>query len=122
VTGEETPPTKFTVGRLARTTLGRVARRGLKVAVHCDGAMQGTASLTIARKTMRRLHLRSTTLARRSIRCVQEGRKVVSLKPSRRVARALRRSHRSVKATVKVRLKPIGGRATTHARRLTLRR
>jgi Domain of Unknown Function (DUF1080)/PKD domain/Beta xylosidase C-terminal Concanavalin A-like domain len=121
--GNEPPTTaKFSLAKLPRTTLGGFARRGLAVEVACGDAMQGSAALTVTRRTMRRLHLRSATLARRSVRCVQAGSKTVTLKPSRKVARALRRSHGSVKATVKVRLKPIGGRASTHARRLTLRR
>jgi PKD repeat protein/type 1 glutamine amidotransferase len=120
--GEAPEPPTFSLAKLPRTKLARFARRGLKVKVRCDDAMQGSAAITVSRKTRRHLHLRSATLARKTVRCGKAGSKTVSLKPSRKVARALRRSHDSVKATVRVRLRPIGGRVTTHTRRLTLRR
>jgi PKD repeat protein/type 1 glutamine amidotransferase len=117
-----TKPPSFRLAKPPRTKLGSFARRGLKVKVTCTDAMQGSAALTVSKSVKRRLHLKSRTLAKRSLRCADAGSKTVTLKPSRKVARALRRSHRAVKAMVQVRLQPIGGRLQTHRRSITLRR
>jgi hypothetical protein len=46
----------------------------------------------------------------------------VTVKPSKQVGRVLRRAHRSVKATLRVRLAAVGDPAKTRTRSLTLRR
>ncbi len=118
---EIVPPT-FELSSLARPKLARLARRGLKVSVDCTGAMQGSAALKVARSVKRRLSLPSTTLARRSVRCATAGSKTVTLKPSRKAAKALRRTKRAVKFTVEVRLAGAGQATQTITRQLTLRR
>jgi hypothetical protein len=46
----------------------------------------------------------------------------VTLKPSKKVGRVLRRARRSVKASLRVRLAAVGEPAKTRTRSLTLRR
>jgi hypothetical protein len=122
VVPEEIVPPKFELGSLARPKLAGLARRGLKVSVDCTATMQGSATLKVTRAVKRRLGLPSATLARRFVRCEQAGVKTVTLKPSRKAARALRRSKRAVRFTVQVRLAGAGQATQVVTRRLTLRR
>jgi PKD repeat protein/glucose/arabinose dehydrogenase/type 1 glutamine amidotransferase len=118
----EVIPPSFGLARLARPTLAGLARRGLKVGVDCTGAMQGSAMLKVTRAVKRRLGLPSAMIARRSVRCATAGVKTITLKPSRKAARVLRRSRRAVRFTVEVRLAGAGQAAQEITRRLTLRR
>ncbi len=115
------PPT-FTLAKLPRMTAGAFARHGLRVKVSCTDAMRGAAALTVSKPTKRKLHLKSRTLARRAIRCADAGAKTVTLKPSHKTARVLRRAHRSIKAALRVSLKAVGHSTRTRTRSVTLRR
>ena len=115
-------PAVFRLAKLPRKSLVGMARRGLKIKVTCTGAMQGSAALKVTRSTRRKLKLRSGTLARKTVRCTTAGTKTVTLKPSKKVAKALRRSKRAVKTTVEVRLKAIGQPTRVVRRSLTLRK
>ena len=116
-------PASFRLAKLPKTTLAQFMRRGLKVKVTCTEAMTGSAALEVARSTARRLGLgKKTALARTSIRCAGAGGKTVTLKPSGKVKRALRRAHGSVRVTLDVRLKAPGESTRKATRKLTLRR
>jgi hypothetical protein len=115
------PPT-FTLAKVPRMTAGGFARHGLRVKVSCTDAMRGAAGLTVSTSTKRKLHLKSSTLARATIRCADAGTKAVTLKPSRKTARVLRRAHRSIKAALRVSLKAVGHSTRTRTRSVTLRR
>jgi regulation of enolase protein 1 (concanavalin A-like superfamily) len=128
-TGGGTPPpvddepASFQLARLPRTTLAQLRQRGLRVRVTCTAAMTGSASLKVTRGTARRLRLGSTTtLARESIRCAGAGSRTVTLKPSAKAKRALRRARGNVKATLAVGLRAPGEPASTTTRRVTFAR
>ncbi len=112
----------FGVSNPGRTTLGGFGNRGLSVQVTCTEAMSGTATLTVASATRRALKLRSATLARGTVRCTGAGSLRVTLKPSKTVRRALNASRRTVKATLRVRLRTPGQPATQSSRTVTLAR
>ena len=59
----------------------------------------------------RRLKLSSTTLAGGALRCGDEGRGTLTLKPSTRVKRALARTTRSITATLTLSLRGSAGSA-----------
>ena len=87
--------------------------------------MRGTATLTVAGSVQRKLKLGKRTLAGRSVRCFGAHTATVKLKPSKSLARRLtqgRRSLRSVKATLTVRMADLGQPARTVKRTITLRR
>jgi hypothetical protein len=119
--GEIVPPS-FQLESIATPKLASLARRGLKVSVECTGAMQGSAVLKTTQAARKRLGLTSAMLVRRSVRCATAGTKSVTLKPSRKAARALRRSKRAVRFTVEIRLAGAGQTTQEITRRLTLRR
>jgi PKD repeat protein/glucose/arabinose dehydrogenase/type 1 glutamine amidotransferase len=119
---QEVVPPKFELESLQRPRLAGLARRGLKVSVDCTGPMQGSAALKVTRAVKRRLGVGSTTLVRQSVRCATAGTKTVTLKPSRKAAKALRRSRRAVRFTVEIRLAGAGQTAQKITRALTLRR
>jgi hypothetical protein len=119
---EEIVPPSFDLKSLALPKLGGLARRGLKVSVECTGPMQGSAALKVTRSVKRRLGLRSGTLVRRSVRCATAGTKTVTLKPSGKARKALRRSKRAVRVTLEVRLAGAGQAAQKVTRGLTVRR
>ncbi len=112
----------FGVTRPAPTTLGGFGSRGVAVQVTCTEAMTGTATLTVSSATRKALRLRSATLARGTVRCTGAGSTKVTLKPSKTVRRALNASRRTVKATLRVRLRTAGERATQSTRTVTLAR
>jgi hypothetical protein len=112
----------FRLGQLAKPKLGAFARRGLKVTVRCTGDMDGAAALTVSRSTMKRLKLKSRRLARKAIACDGAGSKTVRLKPSRKVAKALRKSRRAVNAKLTVRLAAAGEPTRMRTRSLKLRK
>lgn len=82
------------------------ALRGGRTAVRvsCQSVDRGTLSLQVTRSVAKRLKLASATLASASVRCGDEGRATVALKPSSKVRRALARSKRSISATLTLRL------------------
>ena len=106
-------PTAVVRRRRAQAHDGRAASRpaGWRSSVTCTQAMAGTATLKVSSKTARGLRLKSTTLARASVRCAGAGTRTVTLKPSKAARRALAASRRAVKATLDVRLD--GTRRTT---------
>jgi PKD repeat protein len=120
VAPEERPT--FRLAGLRGGTAKRFASRGLVVRVTCTGEMEGRVQVTATRKVMRRLGLKGTRLAGKFVRCADAGTRAVTVKPSRKVARKLRRARRAVKVTVTVRLASAGQSPTTVTRRLTLRR
>jgi hypothetical protein len=91
------------------------------VTITCTDAMAGGASLKVAGKKPRDLQMRGRTLASRSVRCAQPDTESVTLKPSKRVRRALRQVDRSVRVRLDVRLRAAGEPTIKEARRLSLR-
>jgi len=116
------PPTRARLNRLPKTTLASFLRRGLKVTTRCEAGQRGTVRIALSRREARKLGLRrATTLAQRTVRCRSNDRVTLRLSSSRRLERALRRARGSVKVTVGVRVGS-GRDATTHSRKLILRR
>jgi beta-xylosidase len=89
------------------------ALRGGKVAVgvSCQAVDRGTLSLTVTKAVAKKLGLKSTTLASGSLRCGEEGRGTLTLKPSTKVKRALAKAKGSITATLTLRLTGAAGSA-----------
>jgi PKD repeat protein/glucose/arabinose dehydrogenase/type 1 glutamine amidotransferase len=107
-------------------TTRRLTRRGLTMRIDCTDRMQGVARLRVSRAWARRLDLgRRRTLASKRVRCAASGLTRVTLKPSRGVARKLRRydrtHRRAVRAVLEVRLKAPFERTRKVTRRVTIR-
>jgi hypothetical protein len=81
------------------------------VRVSCQGVDRGTLRLTVSRSMARKLKLPSAQLAGRSLRCGSEGRGRVTLKPSKKVRRALARTKRSITAKLTLSLRGSSGSA-----------
>jgi beta-xylosidase len=76
-----------------------------KFNVSCQAVERGTVRLTVTRSVARKLKLKSGTLARKVLRCGDEGRATVSLRPSATVRKALARSkQKSVRAKLTLRM------------------
>jgi hypothetical protein len=88
--------------RPARTTVARFLSRGIRVTGTCASGRRGTVQLTVSRKTARRIGLRGTTLASRSVRCANG--LVARLRAAARAKSALRRARGPVATTLRVRL------------------
>ena len=73
------------------------------VRVSCQAVDRGTLRLTVTRAVAKKLALASTTLAGGSIRCGDEGRGMLTLKPSAKVRRALAKAKGSITATLTLR-------------------
>lgn len=84
-----------------------------KANVSCQGVSRGTLTLTVDRATQRKLKLKSSTLAKKTLDCGDEGRATVSLTPSSTVKKALGRAKGSVRA--KLTLRVTGTPADTQA-------
>lgn len=85
-------------------TLSALRGGRLAVGVSCQGVSRGTLTLSVDRAVVRKLKLKTGTLARKVLRCGEEGRATVSLKPSAAVRKALARSKTSVKAKLTLRM------------------
>ena len=85
------------------STLSALRAGQFKFSVSCLGVSRGTVTLTVERSVVRRLKLKTSTLARKVLRC-DEGRATVSLKPSAAVRKALARSKTSVRAKLTLRM------------------
>jgi plastocyanin len=125
--GGDAPPAPDTkpfasLSRPPKTSLAQFRKRGLRIRVTCNAAMSGRAVLQVTRKTSRKLKLKSTMLASRAVRCTQPGSKSVTLKPSKKVKRALGRARGTVKVTLAVRLTAPGESPLTVTRKLSLKR
>jgi len=119
-------PASFELGRVAaRLGKSAFARSGVRVPVRCEGAMAGTAKLSVTRKVSRQLKLGRTTLRTVNVRCWGEHSTSVRLKPGKALMRKLttgRRGPRTVKLQVRLRLEDFGKPAQTITRTITLRR
>jgi len=106
-------------------SLARLLRRGLPVRVHANMAGRVTASLTLARRTARRLRLAAPasrmTVARRARKISKPGWVTIRLRPGRRAVRRLRHV-RSLPARVGVRLVASDGRRATARRSMRFQR
>jgi PKD repeat protein len=120
--GPPLPPEPFVgLTPVDRLSVGALVRNGLRVRASCVAVGRGTLSLTVTRKVARRLGLgKRTTLASRSVRCGDESRLTVRLKPSSRVKRALRRADGKFTATLRLRMNGVDGPASD-SEKLTLR-
>ena len=87
-----------------RASVGALRRGRMVVRVTCQGVERGTLTLAVDRATARRLGLGSRVLARAAVRCGEEGRAAVRLRPGRKVRRALARSRRAVEAGLTLRM------------------
>ena len=85
-------------------TLSALRGGRFKFNVSCQGVSRGTVTLTVERAVARKLKLKSGTLARKVLRCGDEGRATVSLRPSAAVRKALARSKTSVRAKLTLRM------------------
>lgn len=88
--------------RVLSTTALRTGK--FKANVSCQGVSRGTLTLTVDNATKRKLKLKSTTLAKKSLDCGDEGRATVTLKPSATVRKALARAKGSVQAKLTLRV------------------
>jgi PKD repeat protein len=115
-------PAWFGVAEPESTTIGKFAKRGLRVKVTCTEAMRGNVKLKVSRKLARKLGLKHRTLAKRSLKCRGAGSKSLKLKASKKVRRALRHSKGSVRITLQVRLRASGESTKQSKSRITLKR
>jgi hypothetical protein len=86
------------------TTLRAFRRGGLTVRVTCRGVDRGTLALRVSRATAKRLRLGSRVLAARSLRCGEQGRASVRLRPGAKVRKALARSRGNVAGRLTLRM------------------
>ncbi len=103
--------------RATKTSLKRLAKRGLAISVTCPAACALTAKLTVSKAAARKLKLRGRTLAtaKRSLKAA--GTAKLRAKPSRKLAKRIRRQ-RKLAITVTVR----AGGKQAGTTRLTLKR
>ena len=101
-----------------RATLAALRRGRLVVRVSCRSVTRGTLTLTVSRAAARRLGLGGRVLDRATVRCGDEGRAAVRLRPGKAVRRALARSRRAVPAGLTLRMRGAAVQKTT----LVLRR
>jgi hypothetical protein len=92
-------------------TVSALRRGKVVVRISCQGVDRGTLRLTVRRSVAKRLKLKSTQLARRSLRCGAEGRATLTLKPSSKVRSALARTRSSITATLTLSLRGSAGSA-----------
>jgi hypothetical protein len=103
-----------------RSTVEALRRGRLSVRVTCQSVERGTLRLAVSRAAARELGLTTRVLARRSVHCSDEGRATVTLKPSVRVRRALKRWLGTLRVTLTLRITGAAGDAED-TERLTLR-
>jgi uncharacterized repeat protein (TIGR01451 family) len=106
---------------VARSKLGKILRRGQAVTVSCSEACDVTATLSVSRRTARKLRLASMRLARTASTRPDAGALRLNLRPAGRAARRLARIRR-LPATLRVTATDPAGNAFTAHRKLGLRR
>ncbi|HWK29748.1 MAG TPA: PKD domain-containing protein [Solirubrobacter sp.] len=111
----------FGVAQPATTALKTFSAKGLRVTLTSTTATRGTAKLTVSKKVAKKLGLKKTTLASRTVKFSSAGSTSVTLKPSAAVRRALRKAKGKVKATLTVSLRATGKSAKATKRTVTLR-
>jgi plastocyanin len=112
--------TKAKLSKLPATRLGSFLRKGVRVSSACESGLSGRISITVGRKSARKLGLRKRTIATTRVTCGAGDRLTARLKPSKQVKRALRRSRGSLQATVTVRM-GVGDLASKSSRSLKLK-
>jgi PKD repeat protein len=98
-----------------RSTIAAFRRGDFAVRVTCRSVDTGTLRLGVSRAVARQLGLKRRVLATQSVRCGDQGRGTVTLKPSGAVKRALAGSLRAFDATLTLRMQGPAGRADDSA-------
>ena len=116
-----TKPTAAKLKRLAATTTGKFAKRGLKVSTVCEAGFTGKATISVSKAEGRKLGLKkATTLVSKAITCGASDSATATLKLSKKLQRAFSKSKKAVTLTVKVTL-GTGSMATSSSQRLKLK-
>jgi plastocyanin len=113
--------TKAKLAKLPAKRMRTFLRRGVRVRTACETGLTGRVRITLGRNAARKLRLGRRTIASARIRCGRDDRATVQLKPSRKVARVLRRARGSLRAKVTVSV-GVGDVASSSSRRLVLTR
>ncbi len=115
------PTPSFTLTKPSKTTVAKFAKRGIAIRATCTDTMSGPVTVTVDSKTKKALKLKSTTLAKGTLKCAA-GNTTLTLKPSASVKRVLAKVKKSVKVTVTVSLKAAGQPAKKATLKVTLAR
>jgi PKD domain len=118
----EPPPGAISVDVARRQSLAQVALRGVAATVACPTACEILGSLRVSRATARRLGVARTLSNRRRELSGEGSTPRLRLKPGRRAMRRIRRSGRSVTATVVITVTADGYAPRTFVRRVTITR
>ena len=92
------PTPSFTLTKPSKTTVAKFAKSGLAIHATCTDAMSGPVTVTVDSKTKKALKLKSTTLAKGTLKCAA-GNRALTLKPSSSVKRGSGQGQESVKVT-----------------------
>jgi PKD repeat protein/glucose/arabinose dehydrogenase/type 1 glutamine amidotransferase len=99
-------------------SIGAFGKRGVKVTVACPSGGKGTAKLRVSKRAARRLGVGRRALATRAVTCVEGETLAFRVKPSAKVARAIRASRpKSLSLTLRLALPggdPVQRKLTLH--------
>jgi hypothetical protein len=120
-------PASAAFGELAsRVRSKRFGKRGLTVRVACTGAMEGTATLKLSKRSARSLELGKRTVKAGAVRCYGAHTAKVKLKPSKSLKRKLAAWRKrgsgasSLKLTLTVKMTDLGQPTQTLKKRITI--
>ena len=91
------------LNRLPKTSLSKFRKRGLTITSACEAGLSGKVQVALSRKQAKRIGLKkATVLASKRVTCKANDRVSLKLKPSKKLAKKLKKATRSLTVTVKI--------------------
>jgi plastocyanin len=116
------PATATALKRLPKRTLASFAERGIVLTSACESGLTGKVQIALSSKQAKRLGLKkATVLASKKVTCAANDQISVKLKPSKKLAKKLKKGKKSISATVKLTLGS-GAAKSSDSAKLVLKR
>jgi hypothetical protein len=95
--------TEAKLNKLPKTSLKTFRKRGLSITSACEAGLTGKVRIALSRKQAKRIgSKKALVLVSKRITCESGDRVTLKLKPSKKMAKKLKRAKKSLRATVKV--------------------
>ena len=106
---------------LPKTTLKKFRKQGLSITSACESGLSGKVQIALSKKQAKRIGAKKAlVLASKRVTCKADDRISLKLKPSKKMAKKLKKAKKSLTATVKITI-GTGSEKTSDSAKLVLK-
>jgi plastocyanin len=120
--GGNPPATAADLNTLPRTTLKKFRKKGLSITSACESGLSGKVQIALSRKQAKRIgSKKAVVLASKRVTCPAVDRISLRLKPTKKMAKKLKKAKKSLTATVRITIGS-GSEKTSDSAKLVLKK